>query len=176
MTPTPGWLQEKLFERRIVFVTGRLDDVLAGQAAAQIMTLDATGDDPIDVVLSSADGTLEAAFMLIDVVDAAHAAVRVHCQGQVGGPAIGVAAAADHRSASPHTTFRLSAPASQRSGTADQLAAHSEQQRTLLWRFQARLAKATGRPPEDVADDVRRGRHLDAREALEYGLIDAIRS
>ncbi|PYO45617.1 MAG: ATP-dependent Clp protease proteolytic subunit, partial [Candidatus Rokuibacteriota bacterium] len=67
MTPTPGWLQEKLFERRIVFVTGRLDDALAGQAAAQIMTLDASGDDPIDVVLSSADGTLEAAFVLIDV-------------------------------------------------------------------------------------------------------------
>ena len=176
MTPTPGWLQEKLFERRIVFVTGRLADALAGQAAAQIMTLNASGDDPIDVVLSSADGTLEAAFVLIDVVDAAQAAVRVHCQGQVGGPAIGVAAAADHRSASPHTTFRLSAPASQLSGTADQIAAHSEQQRTLLWRFQARLAKATGRPAEDVADDVRRGRHLDAREALEYGLIDAIRS
>src|SRR5207237_8226757 len=94
MTPTPGWLQEKLFERRIVFVTGRLDDALAGQAAAQIMTLDATGDDPIDVVLSSADGTLEAAFVLIDVLDAGHAAVRVHSQGQVGGPAIGVAAAA----------------------------------------------------------------------------------
>src|SRR2546421_7779136 len=146
MAPTPGWLQEKLFERRIVFVTGRLDDVLAGQAAAQIMTLDATGDDPIDVVLSSADGTLEAAFMLIDVVGAAHAAVRVHCQGQVGGPAIGVAAAADHRSASPHTTFRLSAPASQLSGTADQLAAQSQQHRALLWRVPPPPAGEARRP------------------------------
>src|SRR5207249_875766 len=83
-------------------------DALAGQAAAQIMTLDAAGDEPIDVVLGSGDGTLEAAFVLIDVIDSARATVRVHCQGQVGGPAIGVAAAADHRSASPHTTFRLS--------------------------------------------------------------------
>ena len=176
MTPTPGWLQEKLFERRIVFVTGRLDDVLAGQAAAQIMALDASGDEPIDVVLGSGDGTLEAAFVLIDVIDAARATVRVHCQGQVGGPAIGVAAAADHRSASPHTTFRLSAPATQLSGTPDQIAAQSEQHRHTLWRFQARLAKATGRPVEDVADDMRRARHLEAREALDYGLIDAIRS
>src|SRR5205823_14949321 len=142
----------------------------------RVLTLDASADDPVDVVLSSAYGTLEAAFVLIDVVDAAQAAVRVHCQGQVGGPAIGVAAAADHRSASPHTTFRLSAPASQLSGTADQIAAHSEQQRTLLWRFQARLAKATGRPAEDVADDVRRGRPPGGREALEYGPIAPIRS
>ena len=111
MTPTPSWLQEKLFERRIVFVTGGLDDALAAQAAAQIMTLDASSDAPIDVVLSSADGTLEAAFALIDVIDAAHAPIRIRCQGQVGGPAIGVVAAADQRSASAHTTFRLSLPA-----------------------------------------------------------------
>jgi ATP-dependent Clp protease protease subunit len=176
MTPTPPWLQEKLFERRIVFVTGRLDDALAGQAAAQIMTLDAAGDEPIDVVLSSGDGTLEAAFVLIDVVDAVHATVRMHCQGQVGGPAIGVAAAADQRSASPHTTFRLSAPTAQVAGTPDQIAAQSQQHRHLLWRFQARLAKATGRPAENVADDMRRARYLDAREALDYGLIDTIRA
>jgi ATP-dependent Clp protease protease subunit len=176
VTPTPAWLQEKLFERRIVFVTGRLDDALAAQAAAQIMTLDATGDEPIDVVVDSGDGTLEAAFVLIDVVDAAHATVRVQCQGQVGGPAIGVAAAADHRSASSHTTFRLIAPSTQLSGTPDQIAAQSEQHRHLLWRFQARLAKATGRPVEDIADEMRRGRYLDAREALDYGLIDEIRS
>jgi hypothetical protein len=43
-------------------VTGRLDDALASQAAAQIMTLDASGDAPIDVVLGSPDGILEAAF------------------------------------------------------------------------------------------------------------------
>ena len=127
-------------------------------------------------MLDSGDGTLAAAFVLIDVVDAAHTTVRVQCQGQVGGPAIGVAAAADHRSASPHTTFRLAAPAVQLSGTADEIAAQSAQHRQLLWRFQARLAKTTGRPVEDVADDMRRGRYLDAREALQYGLIDAIRS
>jgi ATP-dependent Clp protease, protease subunit len=176
MTPTPDWLQEKLFERRMVLVTGRLDDALAGQAAAQIMTLDASGDEPIDVVVDSGDGTLEAAFVLIDVVDAAHATVRVQCRGRVGGAAVGVVAAGDHRSAAAHTTFRLIAPAVGGSGTPDQIAAQSEQHRQLLWRFQARLAKATGRAAEDVADDMRRGRYLDAREAVEYGLIDVIRS
>jgi ATP-dependent Clp protease protease subunit len=175
-TTPPPWLQEKLFERRLVFVTGRLDDALAGAAAAQIMALDAAADAPIDVLLRSEDGALEAAFVLIDVFDAARATVRVHCQGQVGGPAIGLVAAADHRSASPHTTFRLSLPVSQIAGTPDQIAAQSQQHRHLLWRFQARLAKATRRPVEDVADDMRRAQYLDAREALAYGLIDTVRS
>jgi ATP-dependent Clp protease, protease subunit len=174
--PTPAWLQQKLFERRIVFVTGRLDEALAAQAAAQIMALDASGTEPIDVVLDSADGTLEAAFVLIDVIDGAHATVRMHCHGLVGGPAVGVAAAADQRSASAHATFRLAAPAMQLSGTPEAIAAQSQQHRQLLWRFQARLAKATGRAAEDIADDMRRARYLDARGALDYGLIDSIKA
>lgn len=175
MTPTPEWLQERLFERRIVFVTGRLDDALAAQATAQIVALDAAGDAPIEVVLNSGDGTLEAAFAVVDVIDAARVTVRVQCQGQVSGPAIVLLAAADDRVATPHTTFRLMAPTTQLSGAPDHIAAQSKQHRYLLWRLQARLAKATGRPAEDVADDMRRGRYLDAREALAYGLLDGIR-
>ncbi|MGH2400123.1 MAG: ATP-dependent Clp protease proteolytic subunit [bacterium] len=91
------------------------------------------------------------------------------------GPTIGVVAVADHRSASPHATFRLAQPTAQFSGTPDRIAEHSRQQRELLWRFHARLGQVTGRPTEEIADDMRPGRYLDARDALEYGLIDTIR-
>jgi ATP-dependent Clp protease protease subunit len=171
-----AWLRERLFERRILFVTGRLDDAVATQAAAEIMTLDASGQEPIDLYLDSEDGTLEAAFVLIDTLDLAHSKVRAHCRGQVGGPAIGVLAAADHRLASPHTRFGLAQPVAQFSGTPDQIVAQSQQRQDLLWRFQARLARVTGRPAEEIAADIRRGRYLDAQEAVEYGLLDAIRT
>ena len=169
-----AWLQEKLFERRIVLVTGRLDPDLAAEAAAALMTLDAAGDEPIELHLDSPDGTLEAAFVLIDTLDLLHATLRARCRGQVGGPAIGVAAAADHRSASPHTRFRLFQPTGQFSGTPDQIASHSRQQQELLWRLHARLVQLTRRPAEEIAEDMRRGRYLDAGEALDYGLIDEI--
>jgi ATP-dependent Clp protease, protease subunit len=169
-----AWLQEKLFERRIVLVTGRLDADLAAGAAAALITLDAIGDEPIELHLDSPDGTLESAFVLIDTIDLLHATLLAHCRGQVGGPAIGVAAAADHRSASPHTRFRLFQPTGQFSETPDQIASHSRQQQDLLWRFHARLAQLTGRPAEEIAEDMRRGLYLDAREALDYGLIDEI--
>src|SRR5262249_56122797 len=81
MVPTPPWLQEKLFERRLVFVTGRLDEALASQAAAQIIPLDAAADAPIDVLLRSEDGTLEAAFVLIDVFDAPPPTLPPPCLG-----------------------------------------------------------------------------------------------
>ena len=100
--------------------------------------------------------------------------LRVQCRGQVGGPAIGVVAAADHCAAAPHGRFRLSQPTERVAGTPDEIAARSRQQQDLLWRLYARLARRTGRPAEEIAEDMRRGRYLDAREALEYGLIDEV--
>jgi len=61
--------------------------------------------------------------------------------------------------------FRLFQPTAQFSGTPDQIASHSRH---------ARLAQLAGRPAEEIAEDMRRGRYLDAREALDYGLLDEI--
>jgi ATP-dependent Clp protease protease subunit len=168
------WLSEKLFEHRIVVLTGRLDDAVAGRVAAELLALDAAADEPIELHVDSPDGTLEAAFVLIDTLALLRAPVRVRCRGQVGGPVVGVVAAADHRAAAPHTRFRLAQPVGKFSGTPHEIAAHNRQQQELLWRFHACLAQVTGRPVEEVAEDVRRGRYLDAGGALGYGLIDAI--
>jgi ATP-dependent Clp protease protease subunit len=171
---TPPWLQEALFERRIVFVTGRLDDAVAGHAAAQLTALDAADDRSIQLQLDCPDGTLEAAFVVVDTLDTLRAPVRVHCRGRAGGGALGVVAFARHRSAAPHASFHLAEPRTELTGTPGQLATYARQQEELLRRFQARLVGVTGRPPEAVAHDLRAGRYLDAREALAYGLIDTI--
>ena len=169
-----GWLQEQLFERRIVLVTRRLDDDAAAKAAAALLALDARGDRPIELHLDSSDSALGAAFVLIDTADTLRSALRVFCRGQIGGPAIGVIAAADHRAAAPHARFHLSQPTARFAGTPEEIAAQSRQQQELLWKLYGRLARRTGRPAEEIAEDMRRGRYLDAREALDYGLIDAI--
>jgi ATP-dependent Clp protease protease subunit len=169
-----GWLQERLFERRIVLVTGRLDDEAASRAAAALLALDASGDRPIELHLDSPDGALGATFVLIDTMDTLRSEMRVLCRGQVGGPALGVIAAADHRAAAPHTRFHLSQPTARFAGSPAEIAARSREQQALLWKLHGRLARRTGRPAEEIAEDMRRGRYLDALEAVDYGLIDAV--
>jgi ATP-dependent Clp protease, protease subunit len=170
----PDWLRERLFERRIVMLTGPLDGARAADVEALLIALDAVGTDAITLHVDSADGHLESAFLIMDGIDALRSPVRALCRGQVGGPAIGVVAAAAHRAATPHARFRLGQPRTILSGTPDAIAAQSRQQQDLLWRLHARLARVTGRPAEEIAEDVRRGRYLDANEALAYGLIDEI--
>ena len=169
-----GWLQEQLFERRIVFVTGRLDDDAAAKAAAALLTLDASGNRPIELHLDSPGGALGAAFVLVDTANTLRSELRVLCRGQVGGPAIAVVSAADHRAATPHTRFHLAQPTARFTGAPEEIAAQSRQQQELLWKLYGHLARRTGRPAEDIAEAMRRGRSLDAREALDYGLIDEI--
>ena len=107
-----AWLQEQLFERRIVLVTGRLDDDAATKAAAALLALDARGNRPIELHLDSPDGALGAAFALIDTADTLRSTLRVLCRAK---------SAAQHRAwsrppitAPPHRTRGSTSPSRQR--------------------------------------------------------------
>jgi len=169
-----AWLREKLFDRRIVLLTGELDDPLANEIVAALLSLDAISDEPIDLYVDSPDGTLEAAFALIDILEAVRAPIRIHCRGQIGGPVLGILTAGDRRFAAAHARFRLGQPRAQFAGTPEQIDAQNRHEHDRLWRLCARLARATGRPAEEIAEDMRRGRWLDAGEALQYGLVDEV--
>jgi ATP-dependent Clp protease protease subunit len=158
----------------VVVVSGLLDDAVANRAAAELMTLDATGDDPIGLRLDSAGGDLDPAFVLIDTVAVVGVPVHVTCLGRVEGSAIGVLAVAARRRAAPHTRFRMCEPDVSVAGSPSRLETWAEHHRRRLARFSELIAGATGRPPAQVAADLSSGRHLDADQALDYGLIDEV--
>jgi len=105
-----GWLEEQLFDRRIVLVTGRLGDDAAAKAAAALLSLNARGNEPIELHLDSPGGDLGAAFVLMDTSETLRLLLRVSCRGQVGGPVIGLLTVADHRVAAPNARFHLTQP------------------------------------------------------------------
>src|SRR5439155_1010049 len=80
---------------RIVLLSGPLGHQLATDAAAQLMLLDANGDEPIELHLSCPDGELDTAGMLAETIDLLGVEVQAVCRGTVGGPALAVVAAAD---------------------------------------------------------------------------------
>lgn len=171
----PPWLEERLFDRRIVMLRGPLTGPAATRAAAALLTLDALGGGPVELQVSAADGELTAAFAVVDAIDAMRAEVKAVVTSEAGGAVLAVLAAAKRRLAYRHARIRIAEPRSASvAGTADEVAKAAGEYLRELEELALRLVDATGQPRSRVEDDLSAGRVLTAAEAREYGLIDEI--
>lgn len=171
----PGWLEERLFDQRIVMVRGQLTGEGATGVAAALLTLDAAGPAPVQLHVASSGGDLGAALSVIDVIDSMVAPVHAVVTSEAGGAVIAVLAAAEKRSAYRHARFKLVEPRSAGvTGTADEVARAAGQHLRELEEIILRLVAVTGQPRSRVEDDLSAGRTLTALEAVEYGLIDEV--
>jgi ATP-dependent Clp protease, protease subunit len=167
-------LARRLYEQRVVLLRGPLDDMTATRVAAELMTLDAEGDEAISLRIDCGDGTLALALTLMDVIELSGVPVRALCMGQVGGPALGPLAVCQHRAAMPSTRFSWREPATQLEAPAREVSQWVELRADERRRFCARLGAAVGRSETQVAEDLAAGRFMGVDEALAYGLIDEV--
>jgi ATP-dependent Clp protease, protease subunit len=169
------WLEERLFDRRIVLLAGTLTDMTANHVAAALLTLDAVSTEPVALHVSSPDGELSAAFAIVDAIDAMRAPVHAVVPSMTGGAAVLVLTAADRRLAYRHARIRLSEPrATSLSGTADQVTSAAGVHLRELDELIVRLAEVTGQARSQIENDLAAGRFLSAAEAKEYGLVNEI--
>jgi ATP-dependent Clp protease protease subunit len=165
---------EQLFGRRTVLVATTLDDETASRVAAELMTLDALGDDPIDLWVNCAGGTFDAALAVMVVIDLVGVAVQATCLGRAQGPVIGVLAVAHHRAAAPHSHLRFDAPSSSLSGRLADVVRAAEDVTRRHDDFCRRVARASGQSTEWIADALRTRRTFEPIEAVRAGLLDEI--
>jgi ATP-dependent Clp protease protease subunit len=161
-------------EQRVVILHGPLDEAMATRVAAELMTLDADGDDAVTLRIDCGEAPLAPALTLMDVVELMGVPVRTVCLGQVGAGAIGVLAVCAHRAAMPSTRFTLSEPPTHMEAHVRNVAQWAELRAAERGRFCERVGAAVGKPAEEVGADLERGRFFGAAEALEYGLLDEV--
>jgi ATP-dependent Clp protease, protease subunit len=164
-------LYERLLERRIVLVSGAIDEPAVTRLSAQLLTLDAEGDGPIRLELQNAHAELSAALTLMGVLDVVRAEIHAFAGGQTEGPALGVLASCPRRLAYPNASFTLSEPRLRFGGTVTAVTEHEQQARRMVDSLFYRIAEVTGRDAEEIREDARRGRILTVAEAIGYGLI-----
>ncbi len=182
LTPPPGGrdplsdlLAERLRAQRVVLLHGPLEDLTVARVSAELMTLDAEGDDPVTLRVDCGDAELAPALTLMDVVELMGVPVRALCLGQVGAGAVGVVAVCAARAAMPSTRFVLREPsAAQATMHVRNVAQWAELRAGERARFCDRVAAAAKRQAEQVRQDLERGLFLSAAEAAEYGLIDEV--
>ena len=108
---------EQMLARRTVLVDRELDVSGATFIAAQLMTLDADGDEPMTLLVNSPGGPLDAAATILDTMQLVGGVVDTTCLGQaVGTAAVVVASGTGRRRAGAGARFSLRLPAVELSG------------------------------------------------------------
>jgi ATP-dependent Clp protease protease subunit len=167
-------LARRLMEQRVVLLHGPLDAATATRVSAELMTLDADGDDPVTLRLDCGEAGLAPAMTLMDVIELMGVPVHALCLGQVAGGAVGVVAVCAHRSAMPSTRILLVEPPTHLEAHVRNVAQWAELRADERRRFCERVAAAAGHPAEEVIEDLERGRFFGAADAVAYGLLDEV--
>jgi ATP-dependent Clp protease protease subunit len=172
-------LYSRLLSGRIVFLGTPVDDTSANLIMAQLLHLESEDPDKdINLYINSPGGSVTALLGIYDTMQYIRSQVSTTCLGFAASAAavILAAGATGKRFALPHSTVLLHQP---HGGAQGQSADIDIQAREIL-RLRALtneiLARHTGQPLEKVVRDTDRDFILDARQALEYGLVDEILS
>ncbi|MGW0084695.1 ATP-dependent Clp protease proteolytic subunit [Streptomyces sp. NPDC003393] len=169
----------KLLEERIVLLGTPIDDISANDVIAQLVHLEHQNPDrEVFLHISSPGGSFEAMAAIHDTMAFVACDVATVCLGQaVSAAAVLLAAGAPgKRSALPGARMVLRQPSLPEpvEGQVSDLSVRAEELLRVRARLEGMLARHTGRAPEQVTADLDRERILDARGALEYGLVDRI--
>jgi ATP-dependent Clp protease protease subunit len=170
----PDSLRQALLQQRILLISGPIGQEEASELSATLMALDALGDGPIEIRLNGRSESLEAAFALMDTIDALGVPINATVAGAAAGTMVGPLAVCQRRRIGTSGSIELREPCAQYSGPASQLERHAQALDASWHRYLHRLAGATGQPFEHLEADHRTGRYLDPTQAVSYGLIDEV--
>lgn len=164
----------QLLARRVVLVHGRVDDALAAETAATLLMLDATGDERVVLRLTGADATVDAALVIMDVIEVLGVPVDVVAAGTVAGGAVGILAAGRHRTIAAHARLHLREPDGSVAGRATDIERSLAAQASQRERFFGRISACTGRPKPVVEEGWAAARYLEPLDALALGYADDV--
>lgn len=168
-------LEHRLLKERRVLVFGAIDDKLARDVCARLLSLASESTEPIDIFVNSPGGHVESGDTMHDMIKFVDstAPVRMIGTGWVSsaGATIYLAAPKERRFALPNTRFLLHQPLGGARGQASDIAIEAREIVKIRERISRLIADATGQPYEKVVEDTDRNHWMSAQEAIDYGVV-----
>ena len=167
----------KLFEERIIFLGQPIDDTVANDVMAQLLTLESMDSDrDIIIYINSPGGSFTALTAIYDTMQFVRPDVMTICLGQAASAAAIILAggAKGKRYALEHSRILIHQPSSEGGGQASDIEIQAREIMRMRGLLEGMLSKHTTRTPEQIAQDIERDKILTAAEAVEYGLIDQV--
>ena len=167
----------KLFEERIIFMGQPIDDTVANDVMAQLLTLESMDSDrDIMIYINSPGGSFTALTAIYDTMQFIRPDVSTICLGQAASAAAVILAggAKGKRYALEHSRILIHQPSSEGGGQASDIEIQAKEIMRMRTLLEVMIAKHSTRSPADIAADIERDKILTAAEAVEYGLIDQV--
>ena len=174
-------IYSRLLKDRIIFLGQAVDDTLANLIVAQMLFLsneDSKAD--INFYINTPGGSVSAGLAIYDTMRHVRCNVATTCVGMAAsmGALLLAGGTAGKRYALPNSRVLIHQPLIRGvvTGPATDLDIEAREIIRLRKRLYEILAADTGRSVEQIESDCDRNKWLDATEAVEYGVIDEIRS
>ena len=167
----------KLFEERIIFLGQAIDDTVANDVMAQLLTLESMDPDrDIMMYINSPGGSFTALTAIYDTMQFVRPDVMTICLGQAASAAAVLLAggAKGKRMALEHSRILIHQPSSEGGGQASDIEIQAREIMRMRSLLEELIARHSTRKPEEIAKDIERDKILTAAEAVEYGLIDQV--
>lgn len=166
----------RLLKDRIVILSGEIDDTLANTIVAQLLYLDSISHHDIELYINSPGGSVTAGMAIYDTMNFIQSDVSTICLGMAAsmGAFLLSCGTKGKRIALPNSEIMIHQPLGGVSGQASEIKIAAEHILKLRKKLNEILSINTGKNLEEIEQDTDRDYYLDAKEAMNYGLIDKV--
>ncbi len=170
-------IYSRLLKERVIFLVGPVEEHSANLVVAQLLFLESENPDKdIHLYINSPGGLVTAGLAIYDTMQFIKPDVSTMCIGQAAsmGALLLAGGAKGKRYCLPHSRMMVHQPLGGFQGQATDIDIHAKEILKVRDTLNAILAKHTGQPVEKIAQDTDRDFFMGGKEAVEYGLIDAV--
>ena len=166
-----------LLKNRIVFLGTPITDQVANVVVAQLLFLSSEDpESPIQMYINSPGGQVYAGMAVYDTMQMIPNSIRTLAVGMTAsfGTLLLTAGTKGQRYALPNATIHMHQPLGGASGQASDIEIQAREILRLKDRINQILAYHTSQTIETIDRDTNRDFYLDAKGAVEYGLVDHV--
>ena len=170
-------IYSRLLKDRIIFIGSAIDDNVANIVVAQLLFLQM--DDPekdIHVYINSPGGSVTSGLSIYDTIQFVKPDVNTYCIGQAAsmGAVLLAAGAKGKRFVLPHSRVMIHQPWGGVQGQAADIHIQAQEIFRIKDQLEGILVKHTGQTLDKIQTDTDRDFFMEAQEAKDYGIVDAV--
>lgn len=166
-----------LLRQRIVFLGSQVDDITADFIVSQLLILDAQDDKrDIKLFINSPGGSITAGMGIYDAMKMCKADVSTICMGLAAsmGAFLLCSGTKGKRYCMPNAKVMIHQPLGTSGGKSSEMSIRIREMGYHRMKLNKIISRVSGQPLEKVELDTDRDYFMNAWEAKEYGLVDAV--